>query len=245
MTPPVGPAPLAVGPGVDRAALVALLSRIGLAGMPLVGIGDPAGAVVLLGGITADILASALRQPHRAFVEFGGPADGLPERLLPRPAAEGFCLSVRTATAFGIESARLVCEALCQRGALPEAMRFPVEIALHEVVANAILHGNLGIESALKANPEQYESFCEQLQARLADPDRRERWIDIRAAWNDRHLEIAVADEGQGYAVGSTPRSADHDGSFGRGLGIVRDAAAEITVSDGGRRTVLRFDYET
>ena len=27
-------------------------------------------------------------------------------------------------------------------------------------------------------------------------------------------------------------------------LQVVRDAAAEITVSDGGRRTVLRFDYE-
>jgi anti-sigma regulatory factor (Ser/Thr protein kinase) len=249
MTNHAGLPTLAVGPGVDDAILDAVLLDIGLGGMPLVRAGQPLkdAAVLLLGGITAERLDGALSTSYSAIVEFtsAGAGRGLAERLRTGEPAGTFRLSMSTATAFGIETAKLVCDSLDRRGALPESLRFSVEMALHEILANAILHGNLGIKSSLKADPERYECFWAQVQERLANRSLSDLWVDIAATWGSKHLQIAVADQGEGYEVGPTPASADHDGSYGRGLGIVLSIATEVTVCDGGRRTILRFDHET
>ncbi|EWY39574.1 hypothetical protein N825_05640 [Skermanella stibiiresistens SB22] len=250
--------PIAVAAGTDMERVNAVLSDIGLGAAHLIRftLGHPAASrtnersaevpILLLGNMTTERLSSILYGPHRIVVEFpeSGSRTGLTDRLMSDGGANTFRLSVTTATAFKVECAKLVCDALAYRGVLPESSRFQVEIALHEIVANAILHGNLEIESHLKARPEQYETYCAHLRERLAEPERGGRWIDIAAGWDGAGLSLSVMDQGNGFRSDTAEAMPEATGSFGRGLGIVRSIATDVVTHDGGRRTVMWFAHD-
>lgn len=150
-------------------------------------------------------------------------------------------LSLSTRLAWTAQPAAAVCGALLHLGVLDEASRGTVELCLHEAVANAIVHGNLGIASAAKNHPEGYETFGRLLSERLADPERRQRRLDIVARWDGGCLDILVGDEGQGFDCTLLPLEADGNSRSGRGFVFMRALAEAVEVTDGGRCTRLRF----
>ncbi len=159
------------------------------------------------------------------------------------PAVEpGFYLSLTTGTAYGLQCAVLVCDELARRGALTPERRSNVELCLHEAIANAIIHGNLGISSAAKNQPDGYRLFGQMMRDRLEDPLIKRRRLDIFCRWNASAIAIAVVDQGGGFDSSLAPAATSGKARSGRGFVFMRALANRVTVTDGGRCTVLHFD---
>lgn len=163
------------------------------------------------------------------------------------PAAEhprwpGFYLSLTTGSAYGLQCAVLVCDELIRRDALDPQRRSNVELCLHEAIANAIVHGNLGLSSAVKGEPGGYRRFSEMMRDRLGDPAAVRRRLDIFCRWSDRAIAIAVVDQGGGFDTELAPAITGNKARSGRGFVFMRSLATRVTVTDGGRCTVLQFD---
>lgn len=193
-----------------------------------------------------DRLREAFHRNPFLTVELGEGGDepaALMEDWSGAPAVEpGFYLSLTTGTAYGLQCAVLVCDELTRRGALTAEHRPNVEMCLHEAIANAIVHGNLGISSAAKNQPDGYRVFGQMLRDRLGDPDIKRRRIDIFCRWNAATIAVAVVDQGSGFDSATTASAADGKARSGRGFVFMRALASRVAVTDGGRCTVLHFD---
>ncbi|CAO3419781.1 ATP-binding protein [Azospirillum endophyticum] len=154
----------------------------------------------------------------------------------------GFYLSLTTATAYGLQCPVLVCDELARRDVLDPQRRSAVELCLHEAIANAIVHGNLGLSSAVKGEPGGYRRFSEMMRDRLDDPAVVRRRLDIFCRWNESGIAIAVVDQGGGFDMEPIPATAGSKALSGRGFVFMRTLASQVTVTDGGRCTILHFD---
>ena len=193
--------------------------------------------------IDKEALTASLAEPGAVVVEVRDdqpPAGDWAAVVVP---ANGFYLSVATATAFSIQIAPLVVAVLAKRGVLAVDKRSVVELCLQEAVANAIIHGNLGISSTAKDHPEGYRVFSQLVNGRLGDPELRERRVEVFVRWAGLVLDISVSDQGSGFDVAKLPAEADSGSRSGRGFVFMRALASRVVVTDGGRCTSLRFEH--
>ncbi|MBF0093981.1 MAG: ATP-binding protein [Alphaproteobacteria bacterium] len=193
-------------------------------------------------------LAEAVHGSHTAFLEpvSGDPADGVAVGPLFAPtlgmrAGGALYFWLTTATAFQVPTTARFCDGLVERGGVSRERRVDVELALQEAVANALVHGNLGLSSDMRDDFRQYERFCHLLEERLRDPDARHRRIEIAATWSGGVLEVSVTDQGQGYVQTDDPRKEAETGLPLHGLGIIHTIALSVESGDGGRRLTMRF----
>lgn len=207
---------------------------------------DDAEAVLLDGPLDCGGLAALLAAlpadgwPLLVELDEDGAADGdWPAVPLPEP---GFLLSLTTATAFAVQSPVAVCDALERRGILPERRRSAVELCLHEAVANALVHGNVGVPADTRDQPDGFRLFGERVTAALRDPAVRRRRVDILARWGEGALDLAVVDEGGGFDPAVLARPTKGFARSGRGFVFMRALANAVAVRDGGRCTLLHFD---
>ncbi len=155
---------------------------------------------------------------------------------------DGFFLSLTTATAFSLQLAPLVGATLASRGGLGDDKRSVVEQCLQEAVANAIIHGNLGISSTAKDHPEGFRVFSQLVNSRLGDPELRGRRVELFVRWSEAALDISVADQGAGFDIACLPAEPSGRSRSGRGFVFMRALAGRVEVADGGRCTSLRFE---
>jgi anti-sigma regulatory factor (Ser/Thr protein kinase) len=156
-------------------------------------------------------------------------------------AATATTLSLATATAWSIDCAALVCDALEGRQMIAAEKRADVELALHEAVANAVIHGNLAIGSSFGTTAESFDAFCGRVTERMADPAYGARRVTIAIVREGGRLDLRVTDEGGGYDPATLVARAE-DAKSGRGLEIMRAMAGALAVEDGGRTLVLSFE---
>lgn len=188
-----------------------------------------------------EAVAAALRDGVSHIVELSG--DGAAgETWLGVPATDqSFYLSLTTPTAMNVQPAMLICDALTERGVLSMERRATVELCLHEAVANGVTHGNLGVHSSAKDQPEGYRVFSQLINDRLRDPKCRGRRIDLYVRWTENEILMSVADEGDGFDTGDLRLQPDGSARSGRGFLFMRALADGLTIGDGGRCTTLRF----
>lgn len=166
----------------------------------------------------------------------GGTGDGAAAAGAPAGGDAVLSLSVTTAVAHAQPLAAAVAQLLALLA--PGADRDAIETALQEAVANAVIHGNLGLASMAVGTPEEMRRFAESLAERLSDPALAGRRVTVGARMAGSVLRLEVSDEGSGYAaVQQKPGQ-----PFGRGLGLVSRFANRCEVSDGGRRLSMEFD---
>lgn len=158
------------------------------------------------------------------------------------PVEQGFYLSLTTGTAYSLSCAPLVCDELARRGVLTPERRPNVELCLHEAIANALVHGNLGVPSAAKDVPDGFRVFGQMVKDRLSDGAVRRRRLDVFARWNSGSLTIAVVDQGSGFDTTAIRAEVEGGARSGRGFVFMRTLAKRVGVTDGGRCTVLHFD---
>lgn len=195
----------------------------------------------MLSDVDRGSLAAALRGSYAALIEVVSDDEPAGDWTAAALSSAGFYLSLSTATSFGLQLAALISDELVARAVLSVEQRSVVELCLQEAVANAIVHGNLGIPSTAKDHPEGYRVFSQLLNERLADPLLRRRRTDVFTRWSGRTLDISVADQGAGFDTSLIPTEIDTTSRSGRGFVFMRALAGRVAVTDGGRCVSLRF----
>jgi anti-sigma regulatory factor (Ser/Thr protein kinase) len=117
-------------------------------------------------------------------------------------------------------------------------------VVLSELLANAVDHGVLGLDSRLKeGGMEALDTYFRLREQRLAVLSTGWVALEIRATDQAHILEIDVHDSGAGFDV---QRSSGTAGSAtgvaparaGRGLDVLRNLCLRVAHLDGGTRTV-------
>jgi CheY-like chemotaxis protein/anti-sigma regulatory factor (Ser/Thr protein kinase) len=131
-------------------------------------------------------------------------------------------------------------ETLSEVSELDETALLRVSVALREAVLNAMEHGNLEMDSALR------ESDCAAYH-RLVDERRetkpyRDRLVTVRVRQTPKEAEYVIRDDGTGFDPAKLPDPLDPanlDRVSGRGLLLIRTFMTEVRHSDRGNEITL------
>lgn len=203
---------------------------------------------VLLAGVESTSLEMALIGSYDAFIEVADPAArrddlDIDDTVWAAASLHPFFLSLTTETLVSVRGAMVICNTLVARGILGREQRANVELCLQEAVANAVVHGNLGVPSNAKRQEHGYRAFSHMIGERLHVPELRRRRVDIFARWDAQHITLGVADQGSGYDLDAL-RRVRHESRrspSGRGFLFMQALADAVDIGDGGRRIALRF----
>lgn len=229
--------------------------------------GEPAGsealALLLTDGSAAEE-ESLWLPPIAAWVEpAAGDEDGRGvAALLAEASGTDLYVNLTTATAHDLQLGGRLLAAIGARHPLSGHRRDDIELALHEAVSNALVHGNLGVSGMKELSAQELERFSRDLGDGLADPVLAARRIAIAvridppqttpagrgpgpaeglpedAPENGRALAtVEITDQGAGFV----PRRPERAGASGRGLDLIGSIADGLEIEDGGRRIRLRF----
>lgn len=119
---------------------------------------------------------------------------------------------------------------------LDDTARIQVSVALREAIVNAMLHGNLELESSLKeTDPEKHDALREE--RRKLSPY-RERRVTITVTETADQITYVVSDSGPGFDTSNLPDPLDLSNlerASGRGLFLIRTFMDDVSHTDGGR----------
>jgi CheY-like chemotaxis protein/anti-sigma regulatory factor (Ser/Thr protein kinase) len=131
-------------------------------------------------------------------------------------------------------------ECLANLGALDEAERTRVGVALEEALVNAAEHGNLELDSALRATDRKaYVELADQRRERVPFRDRR---VHVEAHLSREQARFVVRDEGRGFDPGTLPDPRDPENLLkvsGRGVLIMRTFMDEVSFNREGNEVTL------
>lgn len=232
--------PCLAGDGIDPEILGEIASRYGFC---LCNANSPSqtGGVLLMGEVDADKLLNDFALPFNTYIEYNAEISGFSEICYKTAAKGGFYIALSTATAFFIELATLFCRELKKRASWPSERVDDLELAVHEAVANALIHGNLETGSELRESTDKFLLYCQTLSSRLLDPCFAKRRIEIAASWDEEFLEIIIGDEGNGYCPEKVNSVLNGEAKSGRGIAIIQSLTHHVSVDQNGRNFTMLF----
>lgn len=205
---------------------------------------DPAlaaSAPLILTSRRVDAITTGLSVPYSGFVEITSAGLGDVGRACFDAADRGgLCLSLSVATAWSCGMAAQFCAALGRRYRLPLDWN-AVDLCLSEAIANAVVHGCLGVESGLRETLSGLGRYNDAVSQGLLDQVRAAKRVEVSAVCRpDGSMELTVSDQGDGFDFNrhltrAEPLSAKH----GRGLALIRQTARTVTYLDSGRTIVI------
>jgi len=117
---------------------------------------------------------------------------------------------------------------------------FQIGTALAEAIANAVDHGNLELDSALRE--EGVEVYARQRQERSRQPRYRDRRVRVTERLTPDEVQYRVVDEGSGFDISSVPDPLHPDCLLkvsGRGLLLLRTFMDEVAFNDVGNEVTM------
>ena len=122
-----------------------------------------------------------------------------------------------------------------------ESVQMRIGVAVHEAAVNAMVHGNLGIGSELKAG--DWDAYHSTIATRSnQEPYASRRVTFTIRATRDPYLEVRVKDQGKGFDPAKLPDPTDPaniEQSCGRGLLLIRTFFDEVTHSPSGNEIIM------
>ncbi len=123
---------------------------------------------------------------------------------------------------------------------------------LSELYSNALEHGVLGLDSALKANSDGFSQYYDQRRDRLAQLSEGFVKFQLEHSADDErgHLRIKVIDSGEGFAVSELglmddkPQNPEVAAYCGRGIQLIGTLCDSIQYSDKGNEVEVIFSWE-
>jgi hypothetical protein len=109
---------------------------------------------------------------------------------------------------------------------------------LQEAISNAVIHGNLSVQSLENPSLTALERFSSEVESRLADPELACQRLKVAARLGDGGIAIDVIDQGPGFTPGTRKSSV----ASGRGISLIETLVSGWELLDDGRRIRLRFD---
>ena len=109
---------------------------------------------------------------------------------------------------------------------------------LSELFANALEHGVLKLDSAIKHSPEGFAEYYQRRESALDSLD--EGWVRIKLAnkplASGGRLTINIEDSGPGFEMQSATFAGDNSSLFcGRGINLVKSLCEEVRYSNNGK----------
>lgn len=194
-------------------------------------------ACLIIGEAGTEAISATFQKGYRAWIELGPPQESTFPAALGRLPATGIYASFTTLTAARLELAHGLWLAIQQAWPVSGLEEGDVELAVHEAIVNALVHGNLQVESMKGLSLGAIEQYSSDLGSHMADPALARRRVEITATFEAGALEVEVADEGSGFTTDVPPDSA----ACGRGLALIAMLTAHYELLDGGRRIRMRF----
>jgi CheY-like chemotaxis protein/anti-sigma regulatory factor (Ser/Thr protein kinase) len=131
-------------------------------------------------------------------------------------------------------------ECLANLGALDEAERTRIGVALEEALVNAAEHGNLELDSALRSTDRK--AYVELADQRRGSPPYRDRRVYVEAHLSRTEARFIVRDEGAGFDPGTLPDPRDPENLLkvsGRGVLIMKTFMDEVRFNPNGNEVTL------
>jgi hypothetical protein len=141
-------------------------------------------------------------------------------------------LSLGSAAAIGLGLGPALIDRLAALGPSSGPL---VGLALHELIVNAAIHGNLHVATGRSEWWQDLADRRSAITAALADPACAARVVTVAIGWRAAGLEAVIADEGDGYDT--TMQHTVARGS-GRGLRLAR-MVGQVDVLRGGRQAAI------
>jgi anti-sigma regulatory factor (Ser/Thr protein kinase) len=124
-----------------------------------------------------------------------------------------------------------------------------IETALHETVANALVHGNLGLPSLNQLDgDDESAAYQAAVRAGLANPDLAHRRVALRARREHGRVQVQVEDEGEGvpddhwnHSLTGGESALSHADKSGRGLYLTAMFCDDLNRTPDGRTVQLCF----
>ena len=232
--------PVVLGLGVTPEVVAGFAARHSLRAEDR-GKGIPfAPVIVLLAGVDDERLGQAAERGFHACYEIldaDQEDQGVALRLLPTLTQGGLYLSLSTAAAHTTNVARHFRRRLEAWLDLPMIIAADIEMALHEAVSNAVVHGNLEIPLSMPGKQDGLSGYARLIEERLAEARFAARRVEVAARSEDHAVHIAVQDQGPGYGA----RSSFGSTLTGHGLQLIHGIARSVSVGEGGRRITMEF----
>lgn len=126
------------------------------------------------------------------------------------------------------------------RIAADDTSRIQVSVALREAIVNAMLHGNLELESSLKeSDPDAHDRLAAE---RRTQAPYKERKVRVTVTETSDGVTYVVSDDGNGFDITKVPDPLDLENlerTSGRGLFLIRTFMDDVTHRDGGRTITM------
>jgi anti-sigma regulatory factor (Ser/Thr protein kinase) len=193
-------------------------------------------------GASEETLQAALAPPATQCVEADLIDDCGDDVVLAQPAPGRLSLVVTTRSAYRHSIVKAFINAMESRTPLSEDLRVRLYSAVQEALMNAVLHGNLGIDSELRGSLNGLLAAQDLIESKLSLPEVGRSKIRMEAIWNKSVLNVAIRDSGPGYdheCADGCPRS--DDSASGRGLAILQAFSDKVAVLNGGTTVQLEF----
>ena len=156
-------------------------------------------------------------------------------------------LRISTASALQNNASHAFMEALACNMKTPLESMDGIHDALQEAVGNAIMYGNLGLDSALRKSMETLSKFGQEMNHRLTMPEYANLPLTVSAHWKPNYLGISVQDVGAGFTpnISDDCYTSDPLAKSGRGLKFIQEVAETIEFMDSGRCIQMSFSRQT
>ncbi|MBN2329639.1 MAG: response regulator [Candidatus Omnitrophica bacterium] len=118
-----------------------------------------------------------------------------------------------------------------------------IRFALDEALVNAIIHGNLEIDSSIKgASLDKMMEFDKFVQERSEKEPYKQRTVKVSRQLTPDFVRFTIEDQGKGFNWRVLPESLDGVdllSNYGRGLFLIRTFMSSVEFNDAGNRITL------
>ncbi|MGD0105316.1 MAG: ATP-binding protein [Rhodopila sp.] len=164
----------------------------------------------------------------------------------PRPARRNASsrrlgMTVTAQSVYRHPVAKVFAQALRIRLDLSPDIHERVLTALQETMINAMLHGNLGLDSDLRNDLKGLAASHDVIAARLASGNRSRSLIRVQATWTRSRLRVVVRDSGDGFERDELPSIDPARLGSGRGLMILEALCDHVGIHRRG--TIIALDF--
>ena len=159
----------------------------------------------------------------------------------PQPS---FLATFTTGSAHQMPLARLLVKQLAALQRLKPHQSWGIQTCLHELIVNAINHGNLGCSALMHQYRNDLTALARSVAARLADPQYTNKLLTVSMVVRQGHVTCSVADEGDGFNVGQTLIRIREEGQRyqGRGILMAQKLSSRLQFRADGRLAEASFD---
>jgi len=184
-----------------------------------------------------------LELTHLEEVEYETATEYKNEKRTPAEWSMQFSLDIKSLRQFDVLP--YIMQGINQLQPL-ESGRTHVHTVLTEMFANALDHGVLGLDSAMKKSPEGYMAYYKEKQKRLETMEDGNIQLTLRHELNPEgggRLSLYIVDSGPGYDYKSADLTNKNHFS-GRGLKLISTLCTEIKVMGKGNAVMAYYDWE-